>query len=367
VTAISSSKRERIVGLDVARALAIWGMIVVHFAIAGATPTATSPNWLGRVVHQYLDGRAAATFMVLSGIGLTLLSRRAVTSGREVEILRVQQMIVRRGWFLLIAGFLNLAIWPGDILRIYGVTLIIAASFIDTSDRRLLVAAGGFVVGFLALFATFDYEAHWDWDSMTYFDLWTFEGVLRNLFYDGFRSVFPWSAFLFFGMWLGRRDLRDRTRCRRLLWISLIATVVAEVVSRQTVSLLTDGAGVRPEEADYLFGTVSMPPLPLFLVSACGTATAVIASCLLATGNEFTRTLLQPLAATGQMALTWYVLHITVGLGVLDAFGLDETMSLPAAVALGCGVFGGIVLVSKLWLRRSASGPFERLMRNLTD
>ena len=29
----------------------------------------------------------------------------------------------------------------------------------------------------------------------------------RNLFYDGFRSIFPWTGFLLFGMRLGRQDL----------------------------------------------------------------------------------------------------------------------------------------------------------------
>src|SRR5690348_16316813 len=68
----------RILGYDVARSLALLGMIVVHFGLVMAADPAR-PAWSAWIMHG-LDGRAAATFVILAGVGLTLRSRRAVAS-----------------------------------------------------------------------------------------------------------------------------------------------------------------------------------------------------------------------------------------------------------------------------------------------
>src|SRR5437763_250264 len=60
----------RIQGYDVARALAILGMVVVHFGLVVAGP-ATKSGWLAALL-RFLDGRAAALFVALAGVGLTL-------------------------------------------------------------------------------------------------------------------------------------------------------------------------------------------------------------------------------------------------------------------------------------------------------
>ena len=39
----------------------------------------------------------------------------------------MRKTLTNRGLFLLVVGFVNLLIWPGDILRVYGVSLLIAA------------------------------------------------------------------------------------------------------------------------------------------------------------------------------------------------------------------------------------------------
>jgi len=67
--------KKRIVGYDLARAIAIFGMVVVNFKIVmGAGQN--GPAWLVSSVGL-LNGRAAATFVVLAGVGLWLRLRRA--------------------------------------------------------------------------------------------------------------------------------------------------------------------------------------------------------------------------------------------------------------------------------------------------
>src|SRR5262249_13673643 len=67
---------ERITGFDLARSLALLGMIVIHFTLFPAKDR-LGDSFLAAVVHG-LDGRPATLFVILAGIGITLMSRRAV-------------------------------------------------------------------------------------------------------------------------------------------------------------------------------------------------------------------------------------------------------------------------------------------------
>lgn len=71
--------KKRVIGYDLARALAVFGMVIVNFKIVmGAEKN--GPEWLVDFVGL-LDGRAAATFVVLAGAGLSLLCQKGRTLG----------------------------------------------------------------------------------------------------------------------------------------------------------------------------------------------------------------------------------------------------------------------------------------------
>jgi uncharacterized protein len=361
--AIPAVSAERVVGFDVARALAILGMVVVHFSLVMATDR-SGPGWLN-VVLGFLDGRAAATFVILAGVGVTLMSRRAVLSTDPHAIAKARRVLIFRGVFLLALGFINLLIWPGDILRVYGVSLLLAARLITASDRRLLLGAVGYAAGFAALFLMLDFEQNWNWATLSYHGLWTPTGLVRNLFFDGFRSVFPWTGFVFFGMWLGRLNLRNPAVNMRVFFAAMGTALGAEVVSWLCVSYFV----ARPREVDAetvkaLFGTESMPALPLFLLASGAEAVTVIALCVRLSGEGPSR-YWQPLAATGQMALTWYFTHIVLGLGGVVALGLVSSQPLPVAAVCGVGFFAVAVLVSWLWKIAFQHGPLEWVMRKI--
>jgi uncharacterized membrane protein YeiB len=354
---------ERVVGFDVARALAILGMVVVHFSLVIAADR-SGPGWLN-VVLGFLDGRAAATFVILAGVGATLISRRAVLSSDPQAIAKARKVLIFRGVFLLALGFINLLIWPGDILRVYGVSLLLAARLITASGRRVLLGALGYAAGFVVLFLLLDFEKNWNWDTLTYREMWTPTGLVRNLFYDGFRSVLPWTGFVFFGMWLGRLNLRNPAVNRRVFLAAIGTAISAEVVSWLCVSYFV----AHPHEMDAgtitaLFGTESMPALPLFLLASGGEAVAVIALCVRLSGEGPSR-FWAPLAATGQMALTWYFAHIVLGLGAVDALGLVNSQPLPIAAGCGVGFFAAALLASWLWKMAFRHGPLEWLMRKI--
>jgi hypothetical protein len=59
---------DRVLGYDVAHSPATLGMVVVHFSLVMAADR-TAPAWLAEV-PGFLDGRAAATFVILAGVGI---------------------------------------------------------------------------------------------------------------------------------------------------------------------------------------------------------------------------------------------------------------------------------------------------------
>jgi uncharacterized membrane protein YeiB len=361
--------RARIEGYDLARALAIFGMVVVHFALVMSSERAKQGGWAARLVEA-LDGRAAATFVVLAGVGITLRFRSAAakTPDDDTGLARVRATLARRGLFLLAVGFLNLIVWQGDILRVYGVSLFVAAWLVNAPARWLWTAAVTFVVGFLVLMGTVDYSRNWDWETMHYHGLWTAPGAVRNLFYDGFRAVFPWTGLLLFGMWLGRHDLREtRTRTRFLaagIGLAAGAGIVSRLLLRHALAH-PDAWAMDRETAEAMLGTASMPPMPLFLLSAVGTAIFVIAASVWVAKRFAGWLVVRSMVAAGQMAFTWYVGHIVLGLGGVILLGLYDDQSVGAGVAAGTAFFALACVVSFFWRRRFRHGPLEWLMRRV--
>ena len=116
---VASASRERIEGYDIARCVAIFSMVMVNFNLSMEAAT-NGPGWL-----QWLCGlipcRAAATFVTLAGVGMTLMASRARKSGDLSAQQRVKSTLLKRAVFLFIVGLLFFPIWPPDILHFYGV------------------------------------------------------------------------------------------------------------------------------------------------------------------------------------------------------------------------------------------------------
>lgn len=358
----SSEARKRIIGFDVARALAVFGMVAVNFRLA-ISPDAAEPAWLRAAIGS-LEGRAAATFVVLAGVGLALMTRRSRMSGDREARRRDRIAVLKRALFLFVVGWLYTPIWPADILHFYGVYLAIAAFVLFVSGRRLLLLAAAAIALFPILLLRFDYERGWDWETLHYDGLYTAAGAVRHMVWNGFHPVVPWVAFVLVGLFIGRLDLTRATVRRRLLVTGVALAGAAEIVSRGLIRLGRDA-----EETELLgafFGTEMMPPSPLYMMVGIGVASAII-SISVGIGLRFPDVpWSRPLVATGQLALTLYVAHVVVGLGILEALGRLHDQSLPfAAIAILVFCVTGVVFAT-LWRQRFDRGPLEALMRKVT-
>ena len=358
---IPSDAASRIAGLDVARAVAIGGMALIHFAVVLSDQTLES-SAVGWAIDR-LAGRPATIFMILAGIGVSLRLSRAHD---EEGVATVRRSLRNRGLFFLVSGYAILAIWSADILRVYGIGFLLASTLFTTRNRTLWSAVAVSVAVFVALIFVIDFETNWDFDTLEYANLWTVSGGVMNLFYNGFRAVFPWVGLLFVGMLIGRRDLRCSQDRRRLLLAGLAIWLGTEALSFQLLKRtvpLVDGADL--DSVIAIFGTDSLPSLPLFLLSSSGLAIVTIVSCIEFT--EVTRPRLwRPLASAGRMAFTWYIAHIfvVISAGLLTGFRSDVP---PPQMMLVWGTFFVfMVLFSWGYLQRPRHGPLEWLMRRMT-
>jgi uncharacterized membrane protein YeiB len=356
----------RIVGFDIARALAVFGMVVVNFKIVMVAEK-NGLTWLDSAVGL-LDGRAAATFVVLAGAGISLLSQKARASGDADQLVQARTTLLKRAVFLLLVGLLYTPIWPGDILHFYGVYIAVAAFLLAAPARRLWTIATALVLAFPLMLFTLDYERGWDWATLSYDGLWTPAGMIRNLFFNGFHPVIPWLAFLLVGMVLGRLDMGNTTIRKRVFAWGAGVTIAAEAASWLLVRTLSHGETRGDQEAiAAIFGTEPMPPMPLYVLAGGGIACAVVAAAI-ALGERYQGAAwLRPFVATGQLALTLYVAHVVVGMGVLDVVGRLENQTLPF-VLLSAAIFCALaMLFATLWRTKFMHGPLEAVMRALTD
>lgn len=353
----------RITGLDVARAFAVIGMVLVNYKITMGAEQG-EPSWL-RSLTAAFDGRAAATFVVLAGIGASLGTRRARISGDPQEQRRARIVMAKRALFLFVIGWAFFPIWPADILHFYGLYLLIGAVVLFAPDRRLWLLAASVVTVSLLFVLTFDPFANWDLTDYSYRGLTTPSGFLRNLFFDGFHPVFPWVAFYLFGMWLGRTDLRDRGWRRTLVIRAALVVAVTEAAAWIVLGPKgTDLADLDDESWRWLFSVEPIPPLPMYLAAGAGTAVLVICGSIWLTEHLSSR-VIEPLVSTGQLALSIYLGHVLVGMGILDTIGRLENQSLPWAVITSLVFSVAAVAFSWAWRRRFHRGPLEALMRRL--
>ena len=101
--------------IDLIRGIAVLGMIFVNTRYLFAAQS-DGEDWL-TFLSSLLDGRPAAIFIVLSGIGVSLMVNRC-KSGIDLKVCRVK--LLKRAAVLFSFGLVLLSYWTADILHFYG-------------------------------------------------------------------------------------------------------------------------------------------------------------------------------------------------------------------------------------------------------
>ena len=358
-------RAKRILGFDFARGLAIIGMVFVNFKVVMARET-------DAFLYQLLEvfsGKAAALFVVLAGVGMTLMYKSAKRKNDTAKIRETKLSLLKRAVFLFVVGLSYYFLWPADILHYYGVYLTIGVLFLSASNRLIQLVAVLLIVGYSILLLFFNYEAGWNFDTLEYTDFFTPEGFFRNLFLNGFHPVLPWIAFLLLGIWIGRIDFQDKQARNKTALVSLLIYISFKGVSMLSLQWANHNLPApQAEELYYLLGTSPMPPMFFYMITASSLAVFIIAVsewfCQQFSQNPIVRQMI----SAGQLALSNYFFHVIIGMfGVQLYFGkLEQAFSIEFVFFYA--LFFNILLVvfSHLWRSRYKRGPLEWVMRRIT-
>lgn len=356
--------KNRIIGFDLARAYAIFGMFIVNFNTVFGSHT--NHHGLSGFLNLF-NGNSSTLFVMLAGMGVSLMTNRKDYTFEERK--SIKNIITKRSWFLFVLGVIFYFWWPADILHFYGGYMHIAVLFIFVPKKYFLYAAFSAIVIFHVLLTIIPFDTGWNFSTFTYSDFRTIQGFLRNTFYNGWNSIFPWIAYFFLGMYLGRLDWKDNKTPKRIMLMGLSVYILILGIQYFIISITDNEVILLYMTAEYL------PPFLPFMLSTASFGLILI-GVFVFIGHKFTNhKLASILASTGQMTLTHYITHLTLGFYILSLF-TDKTLSYemlnekptnPLIILMFAIVYFLLSNVfSYLWSKKYKNGPWEMLMRKIS-
>ena len=346
-------------GPDVVRAVALIGVVVMNYhgylILRGA---ARGDDWADDFFDPWtgpLSTRFAATFVLVAGVGVTLLTRSAI--GDEERIRTMRWRLAKRGLILFVFGVWFDYIWEGTILPYYGAMFFLAA-WMFTLRIRWLVTIG--VAAALA-----GWSIHW-WvyerarDGRT--TRWLTsptrlspDGLILDVFVNGTHPLLPWLAFFCAGIVLGR----------------LLATTwwrTAAIAGGFTLFTLASlvSASASGERALVLTSTDPFDRGLVYVMSALGTALIAFAAISWVADRFTDAPLIDVLRRAGQMSLTLYIAHAFVFNLVVDWLDWIRPTGLDTALLFSAGFWVAGIAAAVAWQRRFGRGPAEAVYRRLS-
>jgi hypothetical protein len=285
---------QRIAGVDLARGLAVIGMIAAHLLWIDDFDFADAATWVAVV-----EGRSSILFATLAGVSIGLVTGgRTPLAAAEMRLAR-QHLAVRAGLLWLIGIVLIATGVPVYvILPAYGILFLLALPLVTPGTRSLFVLAGALALVMPFVQALLDGLPFWS----------TAAGQIVSIA-TGWHYPFPvWIAFLVAGLGVARAGI---TRTRVQLWL------VGAGASLALVGYGLDGvSGADAASGVVSYGAAVWTADPhstglLEVIGSGGFALAVLGLCLLACRTLLTWVLL-PLRAVGAMPLTAYTVQLVV-------------------------------------------------------
>jgi uncharacterized membrane protein YeiB len=244
----------------------------------------------------------------------------------------------------------------------------IAALLLFMDKKYYLFVAGLAIIIFHSLLLLLPYETGWNFDTLQYKDFWTINGFIRNTFYNGWNSIFPWLAYFTVGMYLGRLDWTlPRIQFKMFITGLILFTSIA------LLQLLSNRLPIS-EEIKFFINADYLPPFLPFVLGTLGFGLMLIASFMYVSKFLSENRFANNLAKTGQMTLTHYISHLTIGM-IIFAFltgneyegKMNEQSSVNPLIIFTFSIVYYIFsyYFSKLWTKKYKNGPFEMLMRKI--
>ncbi|MBZ4018780.1 DUF418 domain-containing protein [Streptomyces purpurogeneiscleroticus] len=368
----------RLVGVDLARGLAVLGMFTVH---AGPEPAATGA--LAPLVEATY-GRSSALFALLAGFTLVLMTGRPEPRTGRPGRQAVARVLIRAAvLFVLGVALVAFGTQVDVILAYYALLFVFVLPFYRLRAASLAVAAAATALVLpqvLYLVKLAIDGGSWS-DTLIAADplagLTDSDGVL-DLLFTGPYPVLTWIPFLLAGMAVAKLDLSQAVVRARLALTGVGLAVLGyggswlalHLVPGAYAAVAANTDGDSPSSAWWsetvgeptdnfrewlLVGAPHSQTTPS-IVGATGVALAVLAGCLVAVDRlpRFRR-LATPVTAVGMVSLSAYVLHIVA----IRAVWKED---LPGSWAELFLFFAATMLFAVVWTRLFRRGPLEYVL-----
>ncbi|QVQ54798.1 DUF1624 domain-containing protein [Spiractinospora alimapuensis] len=389
--------------MDIARALAVFGMFTVHLGVGsigllgGGDPSVD--GGAAETFHHLTRGRSSALFAFLAGLSLALISGKGEPIRGAPARTVALRVLVRAAILVFLGGIVEMLGTPIAIILVYyGLFFVLALPFLRLGAMGLAVAAAtvavvGPQVSFLVRWATPLGQRE---SGERIAELWPGPA---DLFFTGFYPAFTFMAFVLAGMAVGRVDLWSTINRLRLAatggglavlgyggsWLALypFGGIDRVAVAAYQAYYSVDGTDraweptVDPEmrrwaveQANGLNGEVPVDTPAWLLVAsphsgttfevlgAVGTALLVLTLCLFL--GDWLGRWLYPLVAVGSMPLSVYVGHLVV----MAVLGSNPWVDAP--FELEWYVLGSLIAAG-LWKMLLGRGPLERMMATVSS
>ncbi|WP_417220755.1 heparan-alpha-glucosaminide N-acetyltransferase domain-containing protein [Arthrobacter sp.] len=391
----TTAPTRRVAGVDVARGLALLGMMGTHIMPLTLTGShGTEATW----VALLFAGKASAVFAILAGVGLGLLTggstpHSGARLGSDRRSVAVRALLITA--IGLAAGSLdtNVAV----ILVHYGLLFLIASAFLGLRLRTLWCISTGWLLLAPALWYLLlpwvqtHVEPATAGASPGLGDVLRPATLLADLFVTGYYPVLVWTGFVLLGLAVGRCRLQLPPVALAFTLGGAALAVGARMLSDQLLAshpgavqalgaitrdnglpldaALASGRGLAGIEATPWWFAISAPhsSAPLDLLHVAGTALAVLGVCqlvamaLAALLGGVGEALLWPLSGAGSATLTLYTGHLVA----LDLLG-TATAGMPRlGLYLWFVVVALLVGIALKWAGRR--GPLEAAVHTLSE
>ncbi|WP_326762479.1 DUF418 domain-containing protein [Streptomyces phaeochromogenes] len=377
----------RLVGVDLARALAVFGMYVVHIG-----PPLSATDGVASWVRYMADGHSSVLFATLAGFSLMLLAGRrepkAGLAGRQAKA-----RIAIRAMVLLALGTAMAMEYGGVIiLGFYGVYFLLALPLVRLRARTLAIIAAALAVVTPQLsFALNSLLTESVRQSInTYDPLHRLSDVgVLDLLFTGFYPTITWISFVIAGMALARLDLSQTAIQWRLAALGATLTAAAYGMSlllagKDALDSLAEGGPSSGGSGSMSGSSGPMPPdsgsfepqastlltagphsgTTFDIIGSVGVAILVIVGTTVAMDRlPRLRRLAKPVIAVGTMSLTAYVGHFVAQSVLSMSSGPGSAQQ--SWVPLLTFVLGAIVFAA-IWSRFFRRGPLEHLLNAAT-
>jgi uncharacterized membrane protein len=379
--AAAPSSSRRALGVDVARALALIGMIAAH-----VFPSENADGTMS-LAFSIAGGRGAALFAVLAGVSIAFVEKRSrgQLSGRTLAADRAALAV--RGLLILLVGLLlgHLETPIETIIPYFGVLFLVAIPFYGRSSRFLLISAALFAIFGPILRHLLNGHVPEQLDPEVDYTILSAAQqpvpFLSDMLVTGFYPVVSWMVYLCVGMVIGRQVLTSRKLALQLLgWGTALAIMawsaskfllgpaggfqrLIEATPALDVEDITDvlayGPSVLMPNTTWWWLTAVAPhsETSFNVLHTLGSAVAVLGLALLITHGA--NKIFTPFAVIGAMTLSLYSAHcIILMLEILDE---DRPV-----VSLWIHIIA-FMLFALMWRATMGKGPLEAIISEVSD